>query len=132
MTISQSSASQGTRSQVSGVTGSQVKGSSVSGTQSTGTSGTRTGSQVSPSCDSDTHGSGSDSPGTGSQTTGTSSRRHSSDEGVEEGLPQDATSKKRKPSWLKELVKEAKDSVGPPRREVRESKAPEKFSSYMA
>ena len=55
-----------------------------------------------------------------------------SDEDVEEGLPQDATSKKRKPSWLRELVKEAKESVGPPRREVRESKAPKRFTSYMA
>ena len=42
------------------------------------------------------------------------------------------TSKKRKPSWLKELVKETEESVGPPKREVRESKAPERFSSYMA
>ena len=54
------------------------------------------------------------------------------DEDVEEGLPQDATSRKRKPNWLRELVKEAKESVGPPRREVRESRAPERFSSYMA
>ena len=89
-------------------------------------------SQVSPSCDSGTHGSGSCSPGTGSQTTGTSSGRHSSDEDVEEDLPQDATSKKRKPSWLKELVEEVKESVGPPRREFRESRALERFSSYMA
>ena len=54
------------------------------------------------------------------------------DEDVEEGLPQDASSKKRKPSWLRELVKEAEESVRPPRREVRESKEPERFSSYMA
>ena len=33
------------------------------------------------------------------------------------------SSKKRKASWLKDLVKEAKESVRPPRREVRESKA---------
>ena len=39
-----------------------------------------------------------------------------SDEDVEEGLRQDASSKKRKPSWLKELMKEAEESVGPPRR----------------
>ena len=58
--------------------------------------------------------------------------RHFSDEDVEEGLPQDATSRKRKPSWLRELVKEAEEFVGPPKREVRESKAPERFSSYMA
>ena len=29
-------------------------------------------------------------------------------------------------------MKEAKESVGPPRREVRESKAPKRFSSYLA
>ena len=54
------------------------------------------------------------------------------DEEVEESLRQDASSKKRKPSWLKELMKEVEESVGPPRRKVRESKAPERFSSYMA
>ena len=53
-------------------------------------------------------------------------------EDVEEGLPRDATSKKRKPSWLKELVKEEEEFMGPPRREVRESRAPERFSSYLA
>ena len=86
---------------------------------------------MSPSRDSGTHVSGSCSSGTRSQTTDTSSRRHSLDEDVE-GLPQDATSKKRKPNWLKELVKETEESVGPPRREVRERKALERFSNYMA
>ena len=52
-----------------------------------------------------------------------------SDEDVEKSLRHDASSKKRKPSWLKKLVK---DSVGPPKREVRESRAPERFSNYMA
>ena len=109
------------------MTGSQVTSFSVSGTQSTGTFGTGTDSQITfsqvlPSCDSRTHGFGSGSLGTGSQTTSTSSRRHSSDEDVEEGLPHDANSKKRKPSWLKELVKESKEPVGPHKREVRESK----------
>ena len=51
------------------------------------------------------------------------------DEEVEERLRQDASSSKRKPSWLKELMKEAEESVGPPKREVRESRAPERFSS---
>ena len=54
-----------------------------------------------------------------------------SDEDVEESLRHDASSKKRKPSWIKELMKEAEESVGPPRREVRESRAPERFSNYM-
>ena len=55
-----------------------------------------------------------------------------SDEDVEEGLRHDASSKKRNPSSLRELVKEAEESVGLPKREVRESMAPERFSSYMA
>ena len=96
--------------------GSNVTGSSVSGTQSTGTFGTRIGSQVTPSSDSDTHGTGSGSPGTGSQTVGTSSGRHLSDEYVGEGLRQDASSKKRNPSWLRDILKEEEESVGPPRR----------------
>ena len=36
------------------------------------------------------------------------------------------------PSWLRELVKEVDESVEPLRREVKESKEPERFSSYMA
>ena len=132
MIASQSSTSQGTGSQVSRVTRSQVTSPSVLGTPSTGTGSWITGSQVTPSGDSDTHGTASGSPGTESQTIGTSSGRHSSNEDVEEGLQRDASSKKRKPSWLRELVKEAEESVGPPRREVKESKAPKRFSSYMA
>ena len=54
-----------------------------------------------------------------------------SDEDVEEGLRQDASSKKRNPSWIRDLMKESKESVGPPKREVRESKATERFSNYM-
>ena len=129
VTTSQSSASQGIGSQVSGVTGSHVRGSLVSRTQSTGNSGTRTGSritgsQVTPSCDSSSLGIGSNSLGTGSQVVATSSGRQVFDEDVEESLRQDASSKKRKPSTLKELMKEAEKSVGPPRREVRERKVP--------
>ena len=55
-----------------------------------------------------------------------------SDEDVEEGLPHDPTSRKRKPSWLRELVKEVEEFVGPPKREVRESRELNRFSSYMA
>ena len=54
------------------------------------------------------------------------------DEEVQKSLRQDASSRKRNPICLKELMKESEESVGPPRREVRESKAPERFSSYMA
>ena len=38
----------------------------------------------------------------------------------------------RKPSCLREFVKEAKESIEPPKREVRERKALEIFFSYMA
>ena len=54
------------------------------------------------------------------------------DEDVEESLRQDASSKKRKPSWLKELMKEAGESVGRLRRKLRESTTPKKFSNYIA
>ena len=78
---------------------------------------------MTPSRDSSSYGTGSGSPGTGSQAIGTSSGRQVLDEEVQEvGLPREATSKKRKPSWLKEIVKEAKEYVGPPRRDVRESR----------
>ena len=107
-------------------------GSHVTGTSGTSTHSRINGSQVSPSCDLGTHGLGLGSPGTGSHTTGTSLGRHSSNEDVEEGLPQYVTSKEINPSWLKDLVNEAEQSVGPPKREIRESRAPERFCSYMA
>ena len=87
---------------------------------------------MTPLGDSSSSGIGSGSPGIGSQVVGTSLGRHLSYEDVEESLRHDASSKKRKPSWLKELVKEAEESVGPPKREVRESRAPERSSNYMA
>ena len=62
---------------------------------------------MTPLGDSSSSGIGTGSPGTGSQVVGTSSGRHVSDEEVEESLRQDASSKKRKPSWLQELMKEA-------------------------
>ena len=86
---------------------------------------------MTPSGDLSSSGTGTGSPGTGSQVVGTSSRRQMPDEEFEESLRQDASSRKRKPSWLKELIKEAEKSVGSPKREVRESRAPERFSSYM-
>ena len=87
---------------------------------------------MTPSGDSSSSGTCTSSPGIGSQVVGTSLGRQVSDEEVEESLRQDASSRKRKPSWLKELMKEAEESVGPPKREVRESRTPERFSSYMA
>ena len=67
------------------MTRSQVTSSLVLGTQSTGIGSQVTGSQVTPSCDSDTHGLGSGSSRIGFQIVGTSSGRHLSDEDVEEG-----------------------------------------------
>ena len=119
------------------MTRSQVTGPFVTWAQSTGTSGTGkdsriTGLQETPSGDSSSSGTGLGSLRTGSQVVGTSSERQVSDEVVEESLRQDASSRKRKPSWVKELMKEAKESVGPTKREVRESRAPERFFGYMA
>ena len=50
----------------------------------------------------------------------------------EEGSPREVISKKRKTSCIKEQMKEAFESIGKPKREVKESKAPERFSNYMA
>ena len=85
-----------------------------------------------PLGDSGSSGTGTGSPGVGSQIVGTSSGRQMSDEEVEESLKQVASSRKRKPSWLQELMKKAEQSVGLPKREVRESRAPKRFSNYMA
>ena len=51
---------------------------------------------------------------------------------MQEQMQELASSNKRKPSWLKDLVNEAEQSVGPPKREIRESTTPERFCSYMA
>ena len=56
-----------------------------------------------------------------------------SDEYAQEDVSlQESTSKKRKPRCPKEILKEARKYVGKPKREVKESKAPKIFSSYMA
>jgi reverse transcriptase-like protein len=104
------SSPQSTGSQVSGVTGSQVTGSQSTGFQSTDPSGT--GSQI----------AGTSSSGTQSVTR---------DE-QEEFPPQEATSGRRKPKWLQDTLKEAQETVGYPKRIVRESKQPERFCSYLA
>ena len=62
---------------------------------------------MTPSGDLGSSGTGSGSLGTSSQVVGTSSGRQMSDEEVEESLRQDASSRKRKPSWPPELMKEA-------------------------
>jgi hypothetical protein len=42
------------------------------------------------------------------------------------------TSGKRKPRWFQETLKEAKENVGEPKRQFRESKPPVRFGSYLA
>ena len=53
-------------------------------------------------------------------------------EGHEDIVPQEATSGKRKPKWLQDTLKEAKQSIGEPKKMWRESKAPERFCSNLA
>jgi hypothetical protein len=54
-------------------------------------------------------------------------------DGVEkrESPPWDTTLERRKPKWLQHTFREAQGSVGNPRQEVRESKSPERFCSYI-
>jgi hypothetical protein len=42
------------------------------------------------------------------------------------------TSGKRKPRWFQQTLKEAKENVGEPKRQFRESRAPERLGSYLA
>jgi hypothetical protein len=41
------------------------------------------------------------------------------------------TSGKRKPRWFQETLKEAKGNVGEPKGLFRESRAPDRFGSYL-
>eukprot|EP01018_Ginkgo_biloba_P023326 Gb_30542 [translate_table: standard] len=96
----------------------QVRGSQSTGSKVLGVTGSQvTGPQV-----------------TGSQTTGaqSSGTRSSDKDEQEESPPQEVTSRKRKPRWFLQTLKEAKEHVESPKRVVRESKAPERFCSYMA
>jgi hypothetical protein len=72
--------------------------------------------------------------GSGSSTPESTLGSQSSGDGVEQGEspPWDTTSKRRKPKWLQDTLREAQGSVGNPRREMRESKPPERFCSYIA
>jgi hypothetical protein len=42
------------------------------------------------------------------------------------------TSKKRKPRWFQETLKEAKENIGEPKRQFRERKASKRLGSYLA
>ena len=46
-------------------------------------------------------------------------------------VPQEATSRRRRPKWLQETLREAKD-VGKSERIMRRRKVPERFCSYIA
>jgi hypothetical protein len=50
----------------------------------------------------------------------------------EETTPPEVTSRKWKPRWFQETLKEAKEYVGEPQRLMRESRAPERFRSHLA
>ena len=52
-------------------------------------------------------------------------------EGHEDIVPQEVTSGRRRPKWLQDTLKEAKDA-SEPERIMRKSKAPDKFCSYLA
>jgi hypothetical protein len=58
----------------------------------------------------------------------------SSVDGVEQGEspPQDTPSEWGNPKWLQDILRDAQDSVGNPKQEMRERKPPEKFCSYIA
>jgi hypothetical protein len=42
------------------------------------------------------------------------------------------TSGKRRPRWFQEILKEAKENVGEPKRQFRESRPPVRLGSYLA
>ena len=59
-------------------------------------------------------------------------RSHSSDEDEDVPTSQvEADSRKRKPKWLMDILKEAK-FVGIPKNTIRESRPPQRFNSYVA
>ena len=83
-------------------------------------------------------GAGSSRTGTGLQDTGAGHsdgpspmREPLQTEGHEDIVPQEVTSGRRRPKWLQDTLKEAKDA-GEPKRIMRRSKAPDKICSYLA
>jgi hypothetical protein len=42
------------------------------------------------------------------------------------------TSRKRRPRWFQETLKETKENVGEPRSQIRESRPPIRFGAYLA
>ena len=76
-------------------------------------------------------------PGTGSGSSGSvgqQARAPSSDDEEFFDVPPpqiEADSRRRKPKWLQDTLKEA-ETVGAPKKSVRESKSPERFGKYIA
>jgi hypothetical protein len=57
----------------------------------------------------------------------------SSVDGVEQGEspPLDTTLERKKPKWLRDILRDAQGSVGNPKQAVRETKPPKRFCSYI-
>ena len=74
----------------------------------------------------------SSSHGTGLQGTRGTSYRIRSSEDDDNALVWEVSLGKRKPKWLQDTLKEAKELLGSPKRTVRESKPCERFCCYIA
>ena len=140
---SQVTGGQGTRGTTVTLTGpsvssSQVPVSRAQGSPSSAQSGSLDTSQISPPVGS-THGTSGSSahPGTGSGSPGSVGqprRAPSSDdeEFFDVPTPQgEVDSRKRRPKWLQDSLKEA-ETVGAPKKQVRERRPPDRFGSYIA
>ena len=120
------------------VSSSQVPVSGAQGSPSGAQSSSLDTSQISPLVGS-THGTSGSSghPGIGSRSPGSMGqqvRAPSSDdeEFFDVPTPQaEVDSRKRRPKWLQETLKKA-ETVGASKRQVRESRPPERFNSYIA
>ena len=120
------------------VSNSQVLVSGAQGALSGAQSSSLDTSQISPLVGSTHSISGSSShPGTGSSSSGSvgqQARAHSSDDEEFFDVPSrqgEVDSRKRKPKWLQDTLKEAKDA-GESKRIMRRSKGPDKFCNYLA
>ena len=71
--------------------------------------------------------------GSGGRTTDRQSRVQAPNDEEEEfhSMVGEVCSGKRKPKWLQDTLREA-TSVAGPKRQVRDSRPPERFTSYMA
>lgn len=136
--LSQSQGSSGQGSEGSGGTSMRMSGSSVSSgspSQRGGAPGSMKSSSLgSPLMDSSHGTSASTGSGAGRRTTnrqlGVQAPDGDEDEEFHSPMGK-ACSRKRKPKWLQDTLRDA-TSVAEPKRPVRESRPPERFCSYMA